>query len=201
MTGIGEARPIKAAALASAGCSALFLVAYSITNAIAATRGDLPVFFYEWERSIPVVPFLIVPYMSIDAFFVVAPFLCTSVGEVKIFAKRICTAILVAAAFFLAWPLRFAFERPQVDGVFGPVFELLHTFDQPHNLFPSLHIALVFILRWTYHRHVRGFWRVVMHTWFALVTVSTVLTLQHHVIDVVVASCSRWSCSTCFPRA
>ncbi|MCB9869878.1 MAG: phosphatase PAP2/dual specificity phosphatase family protein [Planctomycetes bacterium] len=178
------ARPWRAAALASAGCSLLFVVVYSATNAIASSRTDVGSFAWDWELDLPLIEWLIVPYMSIDAFFVATPFLCTGRREVRILAARICTAVLVAGACFLVWPLRLAFERPQVDGALGPVFEFLHGFDQPFNLFPSLHVTLIFILRWTWHRHVRGAWRWLMHGWFVLVTLSTVFTHQHQVIDL-----------------
>jgi len=51
-------------------------------------------------------------------------------------------------------------------------------------MFPSLHIAIWMILAGIYHRHTRGPVRVLTHAWFGLVALSTVLTYQHHVIDV-----------------
>lgn len=182
---MNDGRPWKAAALTSAGASILFLAIYGATNAYAASLGELPTWYFEWELDLPLWPWLIVPYWSIDVFFVIAPFLCTSVREVKLLALRLCTAITVAGTFFVLYPLQLGFERPRVEGMFGPAFEFLHAFDAPHNLFPSLHIALIFILRWAYHRHVRGSWRIVMHVWFALVTLSTLFTHQHHVIDLL----------------
>jgi membrane-associated phospholipid phosphatase len=182
-------RPFRAASLAAAGTSLLFIVCYSATNALAASTAaagdELGTFYWEWERYIPLVPWMIIPYMSIDAFFVAAPFVCTDVREIKMLAKRLSTAVIVACLCFLIWPLALWFERPEVDGFFGPIFGFLHGFDQPHNLIPSLHITLIFILRWTYHRHVRGAWRVLMHVWFLLVTLSTILTHQHQVIDLI----------------
>ena len=38
---------------------------------------DVGTWVFAWERLIPFVPLMIVPYMSIDLFFVAAPFLCT----------------------------------------------------------------------------------------------------------------------------
>ena len=74
-------RPWKAASLAAAGTSLLFIVCYSATNALAASTAaagdELGTFYWEWERHIPLVPWMIIPYMSIDAFFVAAPFVCT----------------------------------------------------------------------------------------------------------------------------
>ena len=93
-------------------------------------------------------------------------------------------AILLAGAFFLAFPLRFAFPRPETTGWTGPIYRLLYGFDRPYNLFPSLHIAIATILAGLYGRHSRGVVRMLVYGWFCTIAVSTVLTYQHHVIDV-----------------
>ena len=68
-------RPTFAKATAvSAGLSLLFLVVYGGCNWITAQRSDVGLLNFEWERHIPFVPLLIVPYLSIDLFFVAAPF-------------------------------------------------------------------------------------------------------------------------------
>ena len=55
---------------------------------------DVGTFYFEWERKIPFVPFFILPYLSIDLFFVVAPFLCRTDRELSMLAKRIAAAIM-----------------------------------------------------------------------------------------------------------
>ena len=97
---------------ASVGLSVLFLIVYGWCNWITAQRPDVGTLYFEWERLIPFVPLMIVPYMSIDLFFVAAPFLCRSDRELAAFSKRIVAAIVVAGICFLLFPLRFAFERP-----------------------------------------------------------------------------------------
>src|SRR5260370_9194308 len=49
----------------SMGLSILFLVVYGGCNWITARRGNVGVFYFQWERAIPFVPFLVLPYMSI----------------------------------------------------------------------------------------------------------------------------------------
>src|SRR5687768_2100766 len=51
------------------GCSALFFLVYGGTNWFASTRGGLPSVSFAWERFIPFVPAMIVPYVSIDLLF------------------------------------------------------------------------------------------------------------------------------------
>jgi len=131
------------------------------------------------------VPWMIVPYMSIDLFFVAAPFICSDRRELSILSRRIALAILVAGAFFLIMPLRFTFQRPPVNGILGIVFEWFRGMDRPFNQFPSLHIALRTILAALYARHARGWKYIASNVWFSLIGFSTVLTYQHHVVDVI----------------
>jgi hypothetical protein len=175
---------LKALAV-SVGLSALFLVVYGWTNWFTSQRSDVGTLFFEWERLIPFVPLMIAPYMSIDLFFIAAPFLCRNDRELAAFSKRIAAAILIAGICFLLFPLRFAFERPQAEGWLGALFDWFRTMDQPYNLLPSLHIALRTILADFYARHTRGLLRHVSNIWFVLIGLSAVLTYQHHVIDVV----------------
>src|SRR5947208_4138933 len=97
------------AALTSVLLALLFLVVYGTTNWITAQRSDVGTWYFEWERAIPFVPVMIVPYMSIDLFFAVAPFLCRDRRELRNLAQRISFAIVVAGVCFLLLPLRFAF--------------------------------------------------------------------------------------------
>ena len=172
------------ALIVSAGLSVLFLIVYSGCNWITARIANVGTFYFEWERKIPFVPFFILPYMSIDLFFVVAPFLCRTDRELSILVKRIAAAILVAGICFLLFPLRFAFPRPHADGWLGALFDWFRGIDAPYNLFPSLHAALMLILLDIYFRHTRGFVRVATMIWFVLIALSPVLTYQHHLIDI-----------------
>ncbi len=182
----GPARPsLMRCALTSAALSLLFLIIYGSCNWITTQRTDVGTWFYSWERSIPFVPTMILPYMSIDLFFVAAPFLCSNRRELTILARRIVLAIVIAGICFLLLPLRFAFDRPHAVGWLGAIFDWFRTMDHPHNLFPSLHIALQLILVDLYARHTRGLLRAVVVVWFGLIGISTVLTYQHHVVDVL----------------
>src|SRR5260370_326376 len=166
------------------GLSMLFPVVYGACNWIPARRGTVGVFYFQWERAIPFVPFLVLPYMSIDLFFVAAPFFCRTDRELSIFAKRIVAAILIAGTCFLLFPLRFAFPRPHSSGWTGALFDWFRTMDAPYNLFPSLHAALWLFLVDIYSRHLRGIFLAGAMVWFALIALSPVLTYQHHIIDI-----------------
>ena len=57
--------------------------------------------------------------------------------------------------------------------------------EHPHNLFPSLHVALCLILADLYARHTRGAVRVLAYAWFGLIGLSTLLTWQHHLVTLL----------------
>lgn len=152
---------------------------------MTARRHDVGVFFFAWERAIPFVPFMILPYLSIDLFFVAAPFLFSQERELRVFVTRVATAIIVAGLCFLVLPLRFAFPRPPAAGYLGALFDWFRGMDAPYNLFPSLHAALLLFLIEAYARHLRGLGRAAVMLWFVLIALSPLLTHQHHVIDIL----------------
>jgi membrane-associated phospholipid phosphatase len=167
------------------GLSLLFLLVYGGCLWITARRHDVRVFYFAWEHAIPFVPFMILPYMSIDLFFVAAPFLFSNLRELKVFVTRVASAIILAGICFLVVPLRFAFPRPHAAGWLGALFDWFRGMDAPYNLFPSLHSALLLFLIDAYRQHLRGLTRAAVIFWFVLVGLSPLLTHQHHVIDIL----------------
>ncbi len=180
-------RPWWQAALWLALLGPTFFVVYGWCNAFTSHRADVGSFFFEWERRIPFVPAMIVPYMSIDLFFAGSFFLCRDKVTLRTLALRILLAIGLSAAGFLLFPLRYGWPRPAVHGWFGALFAPLNAFDQPYNLCPSLHISLRAILWRVYGPATRAWpwlWGTA-GTWFALIGLSTLLVYQHHIIDLV----------------
>src|ERR1700712_4700214 len=117
-----QQRPWAAACGTAALTSLLFVIVYNVCNRLTHIRPDVGVWAFHWEALWPVVPMMIVPYWSIDLLFVLAPFFCTTRDEVLVYRRRIIFVISGAALGFLLIPLRFAFPRPEVQGIFGPWF-------------------------------------------------------------------------------
>jgi protein-tyrosine phosphatase/membrane-associated phospholipid phosphatase len=177
--------PRSKAAIVSAGLSILFLVVYGSCNWITAHRAGVGSLYFAWERVFPFVPLLIPAYLSLDLFFIGAPFLCRTEGELRGYLRRIAAAILIAGLFFLLFPLRFAFPRPETNGLLGTVFDWFRGVDAPYNLLPSLHAALLLLVAAIYMQHLRGTVRVAALCWFLLIGISPILTYQHHLIDII----------------
>lgn len=171
---------------ASVCTSFVFVVIYNVTNWITGLRPDVQTAAFGWERMIPVVEWMIVPYWSLDAFFVLAPFLCRDRNELRVLRRRLVMTTLIAGACFLIIPLELAWERPKItEGMFAPWFRAIQAMDAPYNLFPSLHIVLRTVIAVHYARHTQGIWRTLVHLWFSLIGISTLLTWQHHLVDVL----------------
>ena len=180
-----SSRPWKAATAWIAFLGPFFFLVYGFTNWFTAQRNDIPSFYFAWEQHLPFVPQLMLPYMSIDAFFAVSVFLCATRLELDRHAWRIVAAILISAAGFLLFPLQFSFDRPPTDGFNGYLLNVLTGFDKPYNQAPSLHISLLMLLWVVYARYLAAPWRQLMHIWFTLIALSVVLVYQHHFIDVI----------------
>lgn len=183
--------PWQQAFKTSIGTSLLFMVFYSGSALITDMRAVadpncINTWRYDWEIAIPFVPVMIVPYMSIDLLFVLAPFFCHDRKELSILGKRLSAIVAVASICYLIYPLKLAVARPEASGFFGEIYNWFISVDsRPYNLCPSMHIALRTVLAAHYGKHSSGLLRFVMNLWFFLIGCSTLLLYQHHVIDVV----------------
>ena len=177
----------------------LFFSTYGFATWVTSQRSDVGTLVFDWESHMPFWAWTIVPYWSIDLLYGFSLLLPNSRHELKQHALRLLSAQVIAVSCFLIWPLRFTFERPELDGVFGWLFAVLAGFDKPFNQAPSLHIALLVILWVMYQRHAQGVWRWVVHGWFALIGISVLTTYQHHFIDLPTGALAGWLCVWLWP--
>ena len=178
---------------------AVFVGVYGFCNRFTATRGDVGVWMWDWERHIPFVREFIVPYWSLDLFFCGAFFLCRSRAELNLLTKRLVAVVLASGVCFLLVPLQMGLPRPEPAGWTAPLFRALYAGDMPYNLAPSLHISLRAILWVCYGAHLRGGLRSATKFWFTLIGLSTLLVRQHHVVDVAAGFLMAWAVLAAFP--
>jgi protein-tyrosine phosphatase/membrane-associated phospholipid phosphatase len=178
-----------------------FFWSYGYSNHLAASRAVADSIAFDWERHIPFVPWTIVPYWSIDLFYGLSFLLCRSSRQVDRHALRLLTAQLISISCFILFPLRFAFERPDTDGIFGLMFDILMGFDQPYNQAPSLHISLLVILWVRFMASTQGVLRIATHIWSALICISVLTTYQHHFIDIPTGLAAGLFCLWLWPDA
>lgn len=180
-----EIPALKERLLTCLGTSFWFVLVYSFTNWFSSQRADVGVLFFGWEHYIPFVPLFIIPYWSIDLFFIAAPFFITQRNALRVFQRRVFWAVAVAGICFLLFPLELHQSRPEVGGILGILFYSIDSFDYAYNLAPSLHIALRTILWTVYLPGRRGWQELFLRLWFVCIGLSTLFVWQHHVFDVV----------------
>lgn len=172
-----------------------FFLVYGSANQISAITAPHPSFYWEWERKIPFVAEFIIPYMSSDVFFVIAFAVAPNREAIQKLGLRCALAIAISAIFFLALPLEFSFQRPEVAGWPKFLFDAL-SLDHPYNQFPSLHISLGFLVWRVVQDGVHVSMKWLIAGWFVLVVASTLLVYQHHAIDLIggaaVVACVYW---------
>ncbi len=166
-------------------CGPWFFIAYGFCNWFTSRRTDVGTWYWEWEKHVPFVPELVVPYWSLDLLFIIAFFLPRTRAELRVLGTRIFTLITLTCVCFLIWPLKFDLPRPTPTGSTAPFFQALYANDLPYNLAPSAHIGLRCLFWITYGRHLRDWPRTAMRWWFILIGASTLLVWQHHLMDVV----------------
>lgn len=182
---MSEPRPWRRAIAWLLFLGPFFFASYGFANWLASRREHVGAVAFDWERSIPFLPWTIVPYWSIDLLYAVSLFVCTTKRELDRHAQRLLFVQLVSVTFFIALPLRFSFDRPQAGGFFGFLFTALGSFDKPFNQAPSLHIALLVLIWARLAAHIeRPVLRWVLHVWMTLIGVSVLTTYQHHFIDL-----------------
>jgi PAP2 superfamily len=169
---------------ACSAASTCFAGAYWLSNKLTSLRDDVGSGAFSWEHMIPFVPWTIVPYLSILVFFPLSFFVDGDRKELQRHVKRVILVLTISLVCYTLFPLRFTFERPLVDGPFGPLYALLETFDLPYNRAPSLHISVLVLLWARLAPRLNAFQRICLKAWFILIAGSVLTTYQHHIIDI-----------------
>jgi membrane-associated phospholipid phosphatase len=178
----------------------VFIGVYSTCNRFTATRGDVGTCYFGWEKSLPFVPWLVVPYWSLDLFYCGSFFLCATRRELYRHTLRLVLVTVLSGICFLLIPMRFGWDRPVPSGWTAPLFTALYQNDLPYNLAPSLHISLRSLVWIIYGAHLRGRLRSLTKIWFILIGVSTLLLWQHHLLDVASGFLMGWFIQALIPN-
>ena len=162
-----------------------FAVIYGWCNQQAALNSNHYAMFTQWELKIPLIPWMIYPYISLNLLLVVAAFVLKEVSSVKGFCISLIVAAIIAGFVFYFFPGQLGFVRETVPG-YEQYFDFMFAIDHPHNLFPSLHVtystlAIFAMIEQTSNKIFHAF----MWVWLVLISVSVVFVHQHHLFDIV----------------
>jgi hypothetical protein len=160
----------------------LFVVLYGAPNWLADQRGATFHLYLDAELAIPFVPAMVWAYLSINILFLL-PLFRLPAAALRVLGRRMVAATIVAGTAFVLLPTTAGFTRPSPEHL-GSVFQALYALDYPHNCVPSLHIAFSsqIILALANREGRPG--RIAYAIWFLVIAMSTLLTHQHHLLDV-----------------
>jgi membrane-associated phospholipid phosphatase len=86
--------------------------------------------------------------------------------------------------FFLFYPVELSRSQLQPSDTWRWGFEIMWGLDEPRNCFPSLHVALSFLVAFFVLQR-RKVWGSVFLVWAVLISLSTLTTEQHFFVDVL----------------
>lgn len=141
------------------------------------------------------MPPAILIYLSVNLVFLPAPFVLRSIHELRALALSLAAAIIVAGIGFLLFPAELAY--PSADpGSWSGLFTFAQKCSLSYNLLPSLHVAMSFLTLGAYSGHCEIAGKLILGSWAAAIAISTLVTHQHHFLDVVaglaLAAAIKW---------
>ncbi len=176
--------------------SVQFIVIYGGAIWISEQRHDVHRIFFEWERTIPLVPSMIWVYFSVTPLMLL-PAVLLDIEQLNRLAKQMMLAMLIAGVVFLIFPATIGYPPPENPPA---VIELLRSIDRPYNLVPSLHVALSLIIMLNLHTAFDARGKALLGVWMTGLIASVILTHQHHLADVLGGLLLALLCQPLVPR-
>ena len=150
----------------------------------AARAGRVPIHM-AWELDMPLIPGFMLAYVSIYGLFLLMPFGLRQRKEIDRLVQDQAVVIALAGLGFLVLPADLAYAAPQDLGHWEKLFRWADQLNLDHNLVPSLHVALSVVCAEHLTARVGRSTQWLLRGWALLIAISTLLTHQHHVLDVV----------------
>ncbi len=145
-----------------------------------------------WELAIPFVPAFILAYQSLSLAFTLAPFILRSRAELRTLTRTLFLVTAVAGVGFVLVPGEPAYP-PADPGAWSDLFAINRQVVLQYNMAPSLHVALSCVVLAAYARRCRGVGKTLLAGWAGLIALATLLTHQHHLVDVISGLALAWA--------
>ena len=170
---------------------------YSLTDYLTALRTLRVRVHLDSELAIPFVPSMTVFYVSILPLLWLAPFTLRTRDELRALVRSLSLVTLFAGIGFLLLPAQLAYTAQDIPARWAWLYDVADTLNLHYNLAPSLHVALATTCVDAYTRRASAAATVGLWAWGAGIALSTLLTHQHHVLDVasgflLAIAVSRW---------
>jgi membrane-associated phospholipid phosphatase len=107
-------------------------------------------------------------------------------GELHRFAAALGRLIAIAGIGFLVLPSQAVRNTPSVAGISGPILQFADWINLSFNYLPSLHVGMAVVCAGAYAGLASPMLTTGFSLWAAAIIVSTLLTHQHFIVDIVV---------------
>ncbi len=162
-----------------------FWLIYGGANFLTARRTLRLRDHLEVEERLPFIPTAVVVYMSIYILFWAAPFILRTRRELRALGITLAFVTLCGGICFLLFPAELDFSVPQDLGVCAELFRFADWLNLDYNQVPSLHVAMTVVCTAAFATRAGVSIRVLLWGWALTMGVSSILTFQHHVVDVI----------------
>ena len=174
----------------------IFYLLYNLTTVYSVSLYTLyPSQIYNlatpFDKFVPFIPAMIVPYSWSLILFVASFFLVRTSTQLSLLSYRLILTTIFACLIFYFYPARFSFNRSIPDDWTQFGYQFLQLVDKPFNQLPSLHVSYAMLLGvslWdvfeSKKRWVLAAYRLLLTGICTLIALSTVLTYQHHFLDM-----------------
>ena len=155
-----------------------------------ATRHRVDFAFEAW---IPFLPWMSVIYLSISPLLMLLPCVLRSAKAAMPVFATLCTQVVVAGLIFMLFPVELGYRDPAVTGLAAIPFSAAKAINLTYNNVPSLHVAFSMTAALVLTRAGGMAWRQFIWVWTTLIVISTLLTHQHHLVDVAAGAILSWA--------
>ena len=160
-------------------------IVYFGANEIASRSTHFYKLYFEFERDIPMLPWMIYIYQSFSLLIVITYITIKSPQKIKAYSIGFMSSCGIAAIFFILFPTELGFSRVENIEGYEFIYNAIHAIDKPHNLAPSLHIAYSALSAYVLTSEIEPkFLKGMIWIWFLLICCSIVLVHQHHLFDI-----------------
>ena len=167
-------------------CVLFCLTVYLGTNEIASNIEKHYGLYFDFEKDIPLVPWMIYFYTSFHILLVLNFFIIKDPRVIKAFTLSLMFSSLIASIVFLLFPGELGFSRTDNISGYEFIYNVLHEIDHPYNLYPSLHITFSVLTAFAMIDQTKQKWfHLFLSIWILLICASVVLVHQHHLFDVL----------------
>jgi len=136
------------------------------------------------EEAVPYVPQAVLGYLSIYLLSLITPFVLRTDSELHALGETCMAVTFFAAIAFVLIPAEHTNPHPAGDGAWSVLVMFTKQAALPHNMVPSLHVALTVVFISALASHAGWLGQCLLWIWATVISLSTLLLHQHYLLDV-----------------